>query len=167
MTTENVMKLGKLERLSFSFVHFLSTLTVWIECKQTILPLYRIIKNQFELNGEKCIKNAHVRAENSYRVISNFTLAVIRVKHSQIAISKWACSIISKVALNVKSSHWESSFWGHAELLKFYMKHTFKDRFSHDMAQLPSHMSHVTRKPVFGVSDQVRLKPGCIASEAS
>ena len=29
------------------------------------------------------------------------------------------------------------------------------------------HMSHVTRKPVFGVSDQVRLKPGCAASEAS
>ena len=29
------------------------------------------------------------------------------------------------------------------------------------------HMSPVVRKPVFGVSDQVRLKPGCAASEAS
>ena len=28
-------------------------------------------------------------------------------------------------------------------------------------------MSHVTRKPVFGVSDQVRLKPACSAAEAS
>ena len=28
-------------------------------------------------------------------------------------------------------------------------------------------MSHITRKPVFRVSDQVRLKPGCAASEAS
>ena len=32
---------------------------------------------------------------------------------------------------------------------------------------LPSDMSPVTRKPVFGVSDQVRLKPVCSASEAS
>ena len=29
------------------------------------------------------------------------------------------------------------------------------------------HMSHIMRKPVFGVSDQVRLKQGCSASEAS
>ena len=29
----------------------------------------------------------HVGAKNLYRVISNFTLAVIRVKHSQIAIN--------------------------------------------------------------------------------
>ena len=28
-------------------------------------------------------------------------------------------------------------------------------------------MSPVTRKPVFGVSDQVRLKPACSATEAS
>ena len=28
-------------------------------------------------------------------------------------------------------------------------------------------MSHVTRKPVFGVCDQVRLKPACSATEAS
>ena len=26
-------------------------------------------------------------------------------------------------------------------------------------------MSHVMRKPVFGVSDQVRHKPGCTATE--
>ena len=29
------------------------------------------------------------------------------------------------------------------------------------------HMCLVTRKPVFGVSDQVRLKPACAATEAS
>ena len=29
------------------------------------------------------------------------------------------------------------------------------------------YLSLVTRKPVFGVSDQVRLKPACLASEAS
>ena len=29
------------------------------------------------------------------------------------------------------------------------------------------HMSHVARKPVFKVSDQVRLKPACSTSEAS
>ena len=59
MTTENVMKLGKIERLSFSFVllSFLQIYQPWpFECKQTILPMYRIIKNQFELNSEKCIK---------------------------------------------------------------------------------------------------------------
>ena len=27
------------------------------------------------------------------------------------------------------------------------------------------HMSHVVRKPVFGVSDQVRHKPGCTVTE--
>ena len=30
-----------------------------------------------------------------------------------------------------------------------------------------SHMSLVSRKPVFGVCDQVRLKPACSASEAT
>ena len=29
------------------------------------------------------------------------------------------------------------------------------------------HMSHVTKKPVFGVFDQVRLKPVCLATETS
>ena len=28
-------------------------------------------------------------------------------------------------------------------------------------------MSHITRKPVFGISDQVRLKPACSATETS
>ena len=28
-------------------------------------------------------------------------------------------------------------------------------------------MSHVTRKPVFGVCDQLRLKPACSADETS
>ena len=28
-------------------------------------------------------------------------------------------------------------------------------------------ISHITRKPVFGVSDQVRLKPACSVREAS
>ena len=64
MTTENVMKLGKIERLSFSFV-LLSCLQIhrsWPleKIKQTILSMYCIIKkkkkNQFELNSEKCIK---------------------------------------------------------------------------------------------------------------
>ena len=30
---------------------------------------------------------------------------------------------------------------------------------------LKLYLSHVTRKPVFGVSDQVRHKLGCIATE--
>ena len=47
MTTENVMKLGKIEWLSFTFLTTnLMTLTVWKECKQTILPMYRIIKKK-------------------------------------------------------------------------------------------------------------------------
>ena len=45
----------------------------------------KIFKNQFELNSEKCI--VHVGAENLYQIISNFTLAVIQVKHSRIAIN--------------------------------------------------------------------------------
>ena len=66
MTTENVMKLGKIERLSFSFVllSFLQIYRPWPleKIKQTILSIYciikkkKIIKNQFELNSEKCIK---------------------------------------------------------------------------------------------------------------
>ena len=36
-----------------------------------------------------------------------------------------------------------------------------EDRFSHNEA----HMSRVMRKPVSGVSDQVRHKPGCTATE--
>ena len=38
------------------------------------------------------------------------------------------------------------------------------------MAQFVEHnnpLSLVTRKPVFGVSDQVRLKPACAATEDS
>ena len=79
MTTENVMKLGKIERLSFSFVllSFLQICRSWPleKIKQMILSMYCIIKkhnknnnnnnnkkkkkhikNQFELNSEKCIK---------------------------------------------------------------------------------------------------------------
>ena len=47
MTTENVMKLDKIEKMTFSFVCStflptnLLTLTVWKECKQAILPMYR------------------------------------------------------------------------------------------------------------------------------
>ena len=33
--------------------------------------------------------------------------------------------------------------------------------------QIRHHLSHITRKPVFGVCDQVRLKPDCSATEAS
>ena len=67
MTTENVMKLGKIERLSFSFVllSFLQICRPWPleKIKQINLSMYCIIKkkkknikNQFELNSEKCIK---------------------------------------------------------------------------------------------------------------
>ena len=38
-----------------------------------------------------------------------------------------------------------------------------KDRFPHDKAQ----MSHMTRKPVFGVWELVRLKPVCSATDTS
>ena len=56
----------------------------------------------------------------------------------------------------------------------------FKEGFSHDAAQFERdamyfvfvvsclsqiYLSPVVRKPVFGVSDQVRHKPGCTATE--
>ena len=68
MTTENVMKLGKTKRLSFSFVllSFLHIYRPWtFETMQTdnfadVLhhqkKKKKIIKNQFEFNSEKCIK---------------------------------------------------------------------------------------------------------------
>ena len=37
---------------------------------------------------------------------------------------------------------------------------------SHEMAQFSLHMSFVTRKPVFGVCNQGRLKPACSTTEA-
>ena len=70
MTTENVMKLhvGKMERLSFSFV-LLSILQIYQpwpfeknvnrqSCRmyRMIKKKKKIIKNQFQLNSEKCIK---------------------------------------------------------------------------------------------------------------
>ena len=50
MTTENVMKLGKIERLSFSFV-LLSILQIYQpwpleKIKQTVLSMYCIIKKK-------------------------------------------------------------------------------------------------------------------------
>ena len=67
MTTENVMKLGKIEKLTFSFVllSFLQIYWPWLFEKnlnrrycRCIAPSRKkkIIKNQFELNSEKCIK---------------------------------------------------------------------------------------------------------------
>ena len=48
-----------------------------------------------------------------------------------------------------------------------------EDKFSGDVAlsvlfmdMMHNHLSFVTRKPVFGVSDQDRLKPACAATEA-
>ena len=34
-----------------------------------------------------------------------------------------------------------------------------------NLLQTVADMSHVTREPVFGVSDQVQYKPGCTATE--
>ena len=44
--------------------------------------------------------------------------------------------------------------------------------FQDDYSNFPdfygtSDMSHVTRKPVFGVCDQLRLEPTCLADETS
>ena len=39
--------------------------------------------------------------------------------------------------------------------------------YEEQVVRLVFHMSHVTRKPVFGVFDQVRLKRVCAATEAS
>ena len=40
-------------------------------------------------------------------------------------------------------------------------------KVTHIQSQYTVHISHVTRKPVFGVSEQVRHKPACAAAEAS
>ena len=44
---------------------------------------------------------------------------------------------------------------------------TDEGRLGCDTAQILTHVSHVTRKPVFGVFDQVRLQQVCLATEAS
>ena len=66
MTTENVMKLGKIEKLTFYFVllSFLQIYWPWSFEKNVHRRSCRCIapskkkkkKNQFELNSEKCIK---------------------------------------------------------------------------------------------------------------
>ena len=71
MTTENVMKLGKIERMSFSFVllSFLQIYRPWpfeknvnrrscrcIASSNEKEKKTKNIKNQFEFNSEKCIK---------------------------------------------------------------------------------------------------------------
>ena len=60
MTTENVMKLGKRKIVIFFCSTFLSTnlstVTIWKECKQTILPMYRIIKKKKKKKYPKSIR---------------------------------------------------------------------------------------------------------------
>ena len=57
---ENVMKLGKRKIVVFFCPTFLSinlsTLTVWKECKQTILLMYRIIKKKKKKKKKKLSK---------------------------------------------------------------------------------------------------------------
>ena len=77
-----------------------------------------------------------------------------------------------------------ASFCGCAGRFVSYLVENPEDRFSRDVAYLimssklrnayskrsrafHHYMSYVMRKPVFGVFDQVRLKPACSASEAS
>ena len=64
MTTVNVMKLGKIERLSFSFVllSFLQICRPWPleKIKQMILSMYCIIK--------KNNKKTHIKNQKSIRV---------------------------------------------------------------------------------------------------
>ena len=56
------MKLGKIEKLTFSFVllFLLLTLTVKKECKQAILPMYRIIKKNKKKKKKKHEKSIRV-----------------------------------------------------------------------------------------------------------
>ena len=45
----------------------------------------------------------------------------------------------------------------------FFFSETALDKKSRDLLYSQYYMSHVMRKPVFGVCDQVRLKPACAA----
>ena len=40
-------------------------------------------------------------------------------------------------------------------------------KFLGQVQETVAYLSLVTRKPVFGIFDQVRLKPGCLATETS
>ena len=64
MTTENVMKLGKIEKIDVFFCSTfyptnLLTLIVWKEFKQTILPMYRTIKKK---KKKKKIKSSKINS---------------------------------------------------------------------------------------------------------
>ena len=73
-----------------------------------------------------------------------------------------ADSIITKVYVNTKPSLWIASETDESSSSPTWV-HIPEGRFTHNVA----HMSLVTRKPVFGVSDNVRLKPACSATETS
>ena len=78
-------------------------------------------------------------------------------------------SIILPLSIFENSSLYLASDWFESTLiantvahLRFCCEHVFSM-----FCCVPFHMSHVTRKPVFGVCDQVRLKPACSADETS
>ena len=56
--------------------------------------------------------------------------------------------------------------WAHSHIVGFVMRRLISKQRERRVSSDVSHMSLVTRKPFYGDCDQVRLKPGCSASEA-
>ena len=65
--------------------------------------------------------------------------------------------------LDIGNSKWLISIYGSTADVHFCFLHVPKNRVSHDAYHEVAHMSHVMRKPVFRVPDQVQHKLGCAA----
>ena len=80
-----------------------------------------------------------------------------------IMLIDWLDSTIPIIAVPKMSRLSLVSVVGQAGL-SLAWSHFSEDKFSHGVAY---NMSHVRRKPVFGVCDQLRLKLACSADETS
>ena len=59
-----------------------------------------------------------------------------------------------------------SLFYGDVSVMQYVISHFgIDDRILIVIVSVPIHLSLVMRKPVFGVSDLVRHKPGCAVTE--
>ena len=100
-----------------------------------------------------------VQNYDHFRRIQNnmhFFLKIYKTPYSFLVVSRWASVVQLQLVVSLSSVY--QRYFGYNPSSAFY----------HNGAYLiNNYMSLITRKPVFGVGDQVRLKPACSATDTS
>ena len=133
-------------------------------CMSYKIPLFILLKSEI-LNYFL----THMRLVQTASFLSNFQTIF---KQTVQSLSFWHEKYLAKVSPAVTNIYW--LFWNRNICIMHltgekYIKQSKAQTVHCSTAIMlsPAYLSHVTRKPVFGVCDKLRLKPSCSADETS